>query len=230
MPRKKCLNVLIACEISQVEMQAFRNAGCNAFSCDLKLLQGRGDIRYHIPGDVSKLLSGYRYFYTQDAQLHHVPGWDLIVAHPPCTYLAKVGSPWMKKDVDFGVLFRDNYVRVNRDRYEKMQDARAFFFKCLEAKAPFVAVENPLPMALAELPKSSFFVDPSDFGDRWTKKTLFWTKNLPPLFPTIKNPEARSYVHSSRGEYRSKSFSSIAQAMATQWVAYIENQKKKSNQ
>lgn len=216
------LYVLIACEISQVEMNAFRSRGCIAYSCDIQLLQGSGDIRYHIPGDVSPYLQGERWFYTQDARLHHVPRWDLIIAHPPCTYLCKVGSQHLYKDTDSFILWKGVKVKINKSRYNAMLQGREFFMKCLNAKASYVAVENPLPMGLAELPKPSFFISPDWFGSKYTKKTLYWTKNLPPIMPKIINPNAKCFVTASRGKYRSRSFECVADAMAEQWLEYIK--------
>ena len=99
--------------------------------------------------------------------------------------------------------------------------ARSFFFRCLHANAPYVAVENPLPMALAQLPKPSFFIQPSWFGVKYTKKTLYWVKNLPPIMPEIEYPNPKQFVYSSRGHYRSRTFPEVANAIARQWSQYI---------
>jgi hypothetical protein len=107
------------------------------------------------------------------------------------------------------------------ERYAQMKDARAFFFRCLRANAPYVAVENPLPMALAQLPPPSFFIQPSWFGVKYTKKTLYWTRNLPPIMPTIEHPQPKQFVRSSRDHYRSRTFPEVAQAIAEQWSRYI---------
>ena len=211
MKREK-IYVLIACEISQVEMTAFRSRGCIAYSCDIQLIRGDGDIRYHIPGDATPYLQGCHTFYTQDAKFHKVPRWDLIIAHPPCTYLCRVSAVQMVKNG-----------HVDPERYQKMLEAKAFFDICLNAKATFVAVENPLPMKRAGLPKPSCFVDPSWFGVKYTKKTLYWLKNLPPIMPKIINPDAVEFVRRSRGKYRSRSFREVAEAMAEQWIEYIKN-------
>ena len=93
--------------------------------------------------------------------------------------------------------------------------------KCLEANANYVAVENPLPMARAQLPKPTSYVDPSWYGHKYTKKTLYWLRNLPPLLPTVTNPDAKSFVYSSRGKYRSRTFEGVAEAMADQWGSFI---------
>lgn len=204
------LNVLIACEESQAECRAFRAEGHNAFSCDIQRC-GRGrNPAWHIHGFVEPYLQGKTEFTTQDGQHHQVPGWDLIVAHPPCTYLCKMGSVHMWKDG-----------QLNRERMKLMNQARSFFLTCLNADAPYVAVENPLPMAMALLPKPSFFIQPYWFGSPYSKKTLYWTKNLPPIMPTIVNPNFKSLVRSTRGKYRSRTCPEVAQALAVQWGRYI---------
>lgn len=207
---RRHINVLIACEESQVEMNAFREMGFNAYSCDIQKPRRGADMRYQILDDVSGYLDGETRFQTIDGRRHHVSKWHLIIAHPPCTYLCKVGSVWM---VVNGVL--------NQQRYNQMLLAREFFFKCLNAKADFVAVENPLPMARAMLPKPDCFVQPSWYGHRYTKKTLYWLRNLPPLMPDCDTPDPKQYVRCSRGKYRSRTFVGIANAMARQWGNYI---------
>lgn len=217
--RARTLNVLIACEESQAECMAFRRLGHRAFSCDLQ--KARYHDEWHIMGDVTPLLSGQTTFRTADGKKHSLVRWDLIIAHPPCTYLCKVGSYWMyytnRKN---GRQFEKLSV-PNPERYQKMLQARQFFMTCLNAKAHYVAVENPLPMAAAQLPKPSCFIQPSWFGVKYTKKTLYWLKNLPPIMPRIEYPNPRSYVRSSRGKYRSRTFPEVAEALARQWSAYI---------
>lgn len=217
----KHLNVLIACEESQVECRAFRDAGHNAFSCDIQK-SGRGaNPEWHIKADVTRLLEGKTQFYTMDGKHHHLSRWHLIIAHPPCTYLCKVGSQHLYKNPDFHIRRGDDLIEVNFDRLMKMKQAREFFMKCLSADAPFVAVENPLPMALANLPKPSCYIHPFWFGDRWSKKTLFWLKNLPPLMAEKINPNHKQLVHCSRGKYRSRSSPFVAEAMVKQWTPFI---------
>lgn len=207
------LNVLIACEESQAETIAFRNLGHNAFSCDLQPCRKGTPEEWHIIGDVSPLLKGETHFITQDGSKQSVPFWDLIIAHPPCTYLCKVSSVHMRKN---GM--------IQKNRYEKMIEARKFFFECLNANSYYLAVENPLPMALAKLPKPSCYIQPSWFGVKYTKKTLFWLKNLPPIVPKIIYPKPKQFVRSSKGKYRSRTFPQVAQAMAEQWSDYIIKQ------
>ena len=217
----KSLNVLIACEESQAECMAWRQLGHNAFSCDIKSCRRGTPPEWHIVGDVLPLLDGQTEFATQDGQRHHVGSWHLIIAHPPCTYLCKVGGYWMYYDNRQNGRHFEKRTNPNPERYAKMKDARAFFFRCLRAKAPYVAVENPLPMALAQLPKPSFFIQPSWFGVKYTKKTLYWVRNLPPIMPTIEHPQPKQFVRSSRGHYRSRTFPEVAQAIAEQWSQYI---------
>lgn len=215
------LNVLIACEESQAECAAFRELGHNAYSCDIQPCRKNGNPYWHIQGDVTPLLRGDTAFNTQAGFLRCVPSWDLIIAHPPCTYLTKVGSLWMHKDEDETILFEGEAVRVNSDRYMKMWSAREFFYECLNAKAPFVAVENPIPMRMARLPKPTTFICPSWFGVKYTKKTLYWLKNLPPIMPKVFFPHPKSFVNSSRGKYRSRTFPQVAAEIAKQWSEYI---------
>lgn len=207
---RKCLNVLIACEESQTECEEFRALGHNAFSCDIQPCKRGGHPEWHIQSDVTPFLRGLTKFKTMDMQQHNVYSWDLIIAHPPCTYLCKVGSVHM---VHNGV--------VDQKRYAQMIQAREFFFECLAARAPYVAVENPLPMARAKLPKPSCFIQPSWFGHKYTKKTLYWLRNLPPLMPGCSYPNPKEFVRASRGKYRSRSFQGVARAMAEQWSEFI---------
>ena len=204
------LYVLIACEESQEECKAFRELGHIAFSCDIQPCIKTGMPGWHIQGDVTPFLQGATQFTTQDGVQHVVPGWDLIVAHPPCTYLCRVSSVQM---------FDNEHIKWSRLR--SMILARRFFFQCLDAAAPYVAVENPIPMRRANLPKPSCYACPSWFGVKYTKKTLYWLKNLPPIMPAIFHNHPKEFVKASRGKYRSRTFPQLAQALAQQWSAYI---------
>lgn len=208
-PRRR-LYVLIACEESQAECKAFRDLGHIAYSCDIQPCRPTGNPYWHIQADVTNLLHGDTAFVVQAGFLRCVPKWDLIIAHPPCTYLCKVSSVHM--------VVRG---RVNPVRYQKMLQAREFFFECMNADAPYVAVENPLPMARAQLPHPSCFIHPSWFGVKYTKKTLYWLKNLPPIMPELEYPNPLKFVRASRGKYRSRTFPEVARAIARQWSAYI---------
>lgn len=210
------LNVLIACEESQAECSAFRELGHNAFSCDLQKCRPSGNPAWHIVGDCVPYLFGRNQFVTQDGIERSVPSWDLIISHPPCTYICKVSSYWLVRHID-GVTW------LNEERFQKMLHAVAFFYQCLSAKAPYVAVENPQPMARAGLPQPTFYACPSWFGVKYTKKTLYWTKNLPPLVADLEYPDPKEFVRNSRGKYRSRTFPELARAIARQWSSYIIN-------
>lgn len=173
--RTRTLNVLIACEESQAECMAFRHLGHRAFSCDLQKARFRDD--WHIQGDVTPLLLGQTTFKTADGKKHSLTHWDLIIAHPPCTYLCKVGSPWLYVNPDCSVKINGKSVQLNHKRWEAMKRAREFFMLCLSAKSHYLAVENPLPMAVAQLPKPSAFIHPSWFGVKKyanRKKVYLW--------------------------------------------------------
>lgn len=204
------LNVLIACEESQAECEAFRKLGHKAYSCDVQMCRRGGHPEWHIQGDVTPYLEGRTQFWTQDGKHHHISKWHLIIAHPPCTYLCRVSAT---------VLYKDG--QIDLDRLAKMEKAREFFMKCLNAKAPHVAVENPIPMKRANLPKPDCFVQPFWFGHKYSKKTLYWLRNLPPIMADASNPEYRSYVRCSRGKYRSRTFEGVAKALAKQWGDFV---------
>ena len=211
MKKPSQINVLIACEESQAECIAFRAFGFNAYSCDIQ--KARYNPKHHIMGDVTPYLDGRTWFKTQDGHRHRISKWHLIVAHPPCTYLCKVSSVQLIKN---GV--------IDEERLHQMEIARDFFYNCLRAQADYVAVENPLPMKRAGLPKPSCFIQPSWYGVKYTKKTLYWLRNLPPLLPSLIYPNPKCFVTASRGKYRSRTFPQVAQAMAKQWGKYILNE------
>lgn len=208
----KRINILIACEESQRECIAFRERGFNAFSCDIQKCSGKHP-EWHIMGDVSRYLAGVAQFSTQDGKRHHLAKWHCIIAHPPCTYLCKMGSIWI---VHNGV--------IDPVRYNLMLQARQFFMRCLSASADYVAVENPRPMKRAELPKPNAQVSPHNFGNKYSKATYYWLRNLPPLmFGVQLAGKPKCFVHCSRGKYRSRTFPEIAKAIAEQWGDYILN-------
>lgn len=210
------LNVLIACEESQAETYAFRTLGHRAFSCDIQKCRPGGHPEWHIHGDVTPYLDGLTQFCTSDGRKHRLKKWDLVIAHPPCTYLCKLSSVHM--------IIKG---KLQLPRYRCMIEGRKFFMNCLNAAAPYVAVENPIPMARAKLPKPSFFIQPSWFGVKYTKKTLYWTKNLPPIMAEKIYPNPKEFVRASRGKYRARTFPQVADAIAKQWSNYIITQLKK---
>lgn len=213
------INVLVACEESQAECIAFRERGFNAFSCDLQ--KARYNPEWHILGDVSQLLCGRSCFTTESRCTVQLDKWHLIVAHPPCTYLCKVSSVHL-------VRIENGHRIINPKRLAQMKCAADFFYLCLNAQADFVAVENPLPMALAGLPKPTCFIHPSWYGVKYTKKTLYWLRNLPPLMAEIDFPQPHEFVRASRGKYRARTFPQVANAIAHQWGDYILDELNKS--
>lgn len=221
------VNVLIACEESQTECMAFRKLGFNAYSCVLQPCKRNGHPEWHILGDVTSLLCGRSRFQTMDGKYHNLKKWHLIIAHPPCTYLCKVGSMHMYKKPLTEMVIDGKMTAINKQRYTLMKKARSFFMKCLCANADFVAVENPLPMAMAHLPKPDCYVQPFWFGHKYSKKTLYWLRNLPPIMAEASNPDYKCFVTSSRGKYRSRTFAGVAAAIARQWGLYVSDCLKK---
>ena len=194
------MRVLVACEYSGIVRDAFAALGHDAWSCDLLPTERPGK---HIHGDVRH--------YTAD-------GWDLLIAHPPCTYLSRAGYHWCNRpDSAPGVL-----PLKGRPRLEAMEEARDFFNGLLHASVPRICVENPLPIVHARLPAPTQTIQPWQFGHGETKATCLWLKNLPPLTPTnIVDGRANRVHHMSPGpnrwKERSRTYSGIAVAMAWQW-------------
>lgn len=215
------LYVLIACEESQVECAAWRELGCTAFSCDIQPCRRGGRQAWHIWGDVRPLLRGRTQFQTMDGVFHKVHRWDLIIAHPPCTYLCKASAVHMYHDVSQCVIIDGVGVMVNGARYFKLAEGRDLFYECLNAMAPYIAVENPVPLRVAQLPAPSTYVEPWWFGDTVSKKTCYWLRNLPPPIATCINPVHRSLVAHTRGKYRSRTSVLMARAIAKQWYDVI---------
>ena len=224
------MKVLVACEESQAVCTAFRNKGHEAYSCDLQECSG-GRPEWHIIGDALQLINGKCEFETMDGAKHSISGrCDILIAHPPCTYLSKAGACRMYK-----VINGERYINVSR--YKKMIEGRKFFFKMLNADCDRIAVENPLPLSICELPKPSQTIQPFDFGHPYSKRTLLWLKGLPPLFSTGLMKEHVPYLPSNTSNFAkgkggshgavvgqknySKTFPGIAAAMAEQWGAVI---------
>jgi hypothetical protein len=213
------MRVLIACEESQAVCIAFRERGHEAYSCDIQECSG-GHPEWHIKYDVLKIIKSTE-FLTQDNTLHIINGWDIMIAHPPCTYLSKAGARW---------LYRGG--KIQQDRLNKGIQARDFFYKMLNAPIKRIAVENPQPMKIFDLPKHSTIIQPYEFGHPFSKKTYLWLKGLAPLMSTISIADYKPYLPSNTGGAKrgqkaifrsisqkesSKTFPGIAKAMAEQW-------------
>lgn len=187
------MRVLVACEESQAVTKAFRKLGHEAFSCDIRPCSG-GHPEWHFQDDVFEVLSGSR--------------WDLMIGHPPCTYLTNVSAPR---------LFPGR--TVDEERYLKLVEARSFFMRLWKTdKADRVCIENPTPLKAAALPPCDQVIQPYMFGDPWSKRTCLWLRNLPPLMADLIIPEHRSwYAFHSGSVMRSKTFPGVARAMSEQW-------------
>lgn len=195
------MRVLIACEESQAVCKAFRKLGHEAFSCDILPCSG-GHPKWHIQGDVLEQLD---------------KGWDLMIAHPPCTYLSNAAA---------GHLFPKGV--LNKERYEQGVEGKEFFMKLLNCDIPKICVENPTPSRIFELPKHTQIIQPFEHGEPFQKRTLLWLKNLPIITPS-KMMDEREPTTKAGGWYnkcgsgvsrrvaRSKTFPGIAKAMAEQW-------------
>lgn len=226
------MDVLIACEESQAVCKAFRELGHRTFSADLQECSG-GHPEWHIVGDCLPLLNGDCDFTTQDGRRHRQQGeWQLIVGHPPCTYISRAGARWMYPTAG----------QLSEERLALAMDAKAFFFKIYDAKCKYIAIENPRPLAIVGLPKPSTIIQPYEFGEPFSKATYLWLKNLPPLMPTLFCGEFKPFLPSNPGgrkkgrkwspgvaqsaKARSKTFPGIAKAMAAQWSDFILNNRK----
>ena len=206
------MRVLVACEESQAVCKAFRELGHEAYSCDLIPPSG-GVLKWHIQADARELIK---------------IKWDLIIAHPPCTYLT--ASSAIR-------LFSPDHQIKDPAREAKGWEAREFFMAMLEADCPRIAVENPVPLKHFKLPCYSQIIEPYMFGDPWKKRTCLWLKGLPELTPTnivepkglwVGSTSGRNKssgriksiytLHSNRDpQIRAKTFPGIARAMAEQW-------------
>ena len=192
--------VLIACECSQVECLAFRAQGHDAFSADIQPCYG-GHPEWHILGDVRNV---------------PIENWDLVIAHPPCTYLSAAGSTSM-------FMSPTRCLRPGNilpERYALMLEARAFFYWFLDKVSCPLAIENPRPLRCAALPPWSQVICPTMFGEIYMKRTCLWLRDLPPLLPTSAQDKRAGgwLLHcSSSSNRRSRSFEGVADAMARQW-------------
>lgn len=204
------MKVLIACEFSGIVREAFKAKGHDAWSCDLLPTEIPGQ---HIQGDVLEILND---------------GWDLMIAHPPCTYLTVTANKWLKDQPA-----RKSGALVGEARREARREAIAFFEKLYYCKIPMKAIENPVGCMSSVLRKPDQIISPNSFGHKEEKKTCLWLENLPLLTPTnIVTPEPRMVLKSGktmpewyarpklgkdRQNLRNRTFKGIAEAMANTW-------------
>lgn len=225
------MRVLVACEESQAVCTAFRERGHEAYSCDIQECSG-GHPEWHIMGDCLRVLNGSCEFETMDETRHEIKGeWDLIIAHPPCTYLTVAGNSW------FNV---GKYGKKAVKRIADRKEAVEFFMTFVNAKCDKIAIENPIGIMSTHYQKPDQIIQPYFFGDHARKSTCLWLKGLPRLVPTnIVDPgeitkygqsvgASANYARDENGKIlswndprtakiRSKTFPGIAKAMAEQW-------------
>jgi len=197
------MKVLIACEYSGIVRDAFAAKGHDAWSCDILPTESKGN---HIQDDVLK---------------HLDKGWDLMIAHPPCTYLSNAGARFLYPKG-----------KLNEDRYNLGLKAKEFFMALYNAPINKICVENPISSRIFALPKHTQTIQPYEYGHPFSKNTRLWLKHLPklkptdiiqkykPLLPSNSGGKKRgqSYHYSVIwGKPASKFWKGIAQAMANQW-------------
>lgn len=229
------MNILVACEESQRVCTAFRERGHNAFSCDILPCSGDHP-EWHIMEDVLPLLNGDCTFRTQDGLLHAIwKEWDLIIAHPPCTYLTLSGNRWLNVE---------RYGEYAVKRLEARAEAVEFFLKIASAKCGKIAIENPIGHMSTAWRKPDQIIQPWQFAicddDKTEKTTCLWLKGLEPLKASVlEKPEipyfewtdkkgrkkrqtmwyykTRCLEPGKRATAASKTFLGIARAMAEAW-------------
>lgn len=225
------MKILIACEESQTVCKAMRNLGHEAYSADIQEPSGNHP-EWHILGDVLPIINGNCEFFTMDGTFHVIDSkWDLLIAHPPCTYLSNSGAARLYKKID-----GKSYVEL--ERFEKGLEAKEFFLQFLSASADRIAVENPIPSGIYHIPKYSQIIQPYEYGHPYSKKTCLWLKGLPLLEPTKIVKPICSWVSGGSknadgtprkncgtlfrdSKRRSKTFDGVAAAMAAQWCGKI---------
>lgn len=227
------MKVLVACEESQEVCKAFREKGHEAYSCDIQECSG-GHPEWHIQADVLQIINGNCEFITQHSQtVRHIDRWDLIIAHPPCTYLTNGGAVRMFRQEKKEYPPYGEFQMVNVERLKLGMQARDFFMAMLNANCDRVAVENPIPMSIYMLPQCQQVIQPYMFGDPYSKKTCLWLRGLSLLEPTDILSEYQPFINGGGGrldrpnykgkkfaegsKQRSKTFPGIAKAMAEQW-------------
>jgi hypothetical protein len=191
------MKVLVACEYSGTVRDAFIKLGHNAMSCDIIPTDVPGP---HYQGNVLDVIND---------------GWDLMIAHPPCTYLSNAGARFLYPKG-----------QLNKDRLNLGLEAKQFFMALYNSNIPRICVENPIPSKIYELPLYTQTIQPYEYGHPFQKRTCLWLKGLPKLIPTnIVSERQSSKVPGNwfnkggkdRQKNRAKTFQGIADAMASQW-------------
>lgn len=224
------MKVLIACECSQTVCNEFRNLGVECYSCDIEKEYGDHP-EWHIQCDVLKVLHGNCEFKTNDGKKHYVEKWDLVVAHPPCTYFSLAQMPLYNRE-----RMGNQYVD---QRLAKQKEAFDFFLNFTKLDVHTV-IENPPGKLTTIFRKADQTIHPYQFGDPARKATCLWLFGLPKLQPTNfvdlpsphkfpnSNPMDEWYYRTSclpakdRARARSKTFPGIAKAIATQYTRFLK--------
>ena len=223
--------ILVACEESQVVCKAFREKGHEAYSCDIIECSG-GHPEWHIQSDVLPLLNGRCEFITLDGVKHKIEGtWDMIIAHPPCTYLCLSGQKHCNIEL---------YGEKAKQRIKERDKAVDFFMSFVNADCDKICIENPVGIMGRYYKKPTQYIQPLQFGHPTSKRTGLWLIGLPKLKPTnIVEQEFHisgtgrkwdkwfwesSMINplSERSKFRSRTFEGIAKAMADQWGNLIK--------
>jgi len=181
------MKILIACEYSGVVREAFRKKGHDVWSCDL--LPSDDNSEFHIQNNVLEIIN---------------EGWDMMIAHPPCTHLAVSGARWFK------------------EKEKEQKEALEFVRMLLDAPINKIALENPISIISSRIHKPDQIIQPWMFGHGETKATCLWLKNLPKLVPTNMVSGREHRIHNmppskNRWKERSRTFQGVADAMAEQW-------------
>jgi hypothetical protein len=193
------MRVLIACEYSGRVRDEFAKLGHDAWSCDILPTETQGN---HYEGNVLDIIND---------------GWDLMIGHPPCTYLSNAGARFLYPKG-----------QLNKERLAKGSEAKQFFMALYNANIPKIAIENPVPSTVYGLPKYTQAIQPYEYGHPFQKRTCLWLKGLPKLVPTNIVIERQSTKVAGnwfnkggkdRQKERARTFEGIAKAMATQWGA-----------
>ena len=215
--KRKKMNVLIGCEESQTICAEFRKLGHNAYSCDLQECSG-GHPEWHFNCDIFDVIEN-KGGITQAGTEVHVDRWNLMIAHPPCTYLAVSGNRWLYNDDGKGGKVR------NEERWKNLEDGAAFFMKVANADVDRVCIENPVGHMSTRWRKPDQMIQPWQFGDVAKKLTCLWLKNLPPLDIKIKDePADLDYVYKS-GKKLPKWFADALQQAADETSEWVVNNK-----
>ncbi|MFV0394389.1 MAG: hypothetical protein ACK5LC_08330 [Coprobacillaceae bacterium] len=237
----RVLNVLVACEESQTVCSEFRKLGHNAFSCDILPSSG-GHPEWHFNHDVLEIIKNKGGTLESGNEVFIDGKWDIMIAHPPCTYLAVSGAKWYYHPEDKGLPIEERRPHPNfPNRARDREEGAEFFMKLVNADIEYIAVENPVGIMNTRFRKPEQTCQPYHFGDSASKKTCLWLKNLPPLeYTEVVDPG--EYIEFSSGRrlakwysdgltktktaeerrtWRSKTFPGFARAIAEQWSNYV---------